>query len=638
MLTAGAYEDRQNLQLRLIGLRVGAVVVFLLLTAAFWRLQILHGKEYRERAENNHMRTIELRAPRGVLFDRNGEILVQNRRAFRIALVREQTADLDSVLTRLATYTGVNEADVRATVKRRMSEPAFRPIPVIENASDAQVAAVLARAIDLPGIVVEQVPTRTYPEGGLGAHLFGYVNEAQEAQLTDDIKPGAIVGQAGVEMVYDHLLRGTDGNRFVVVNSRGREIEELEHEEPVDGTRVQLTIDADLQRALEEGFRVNGYNGAGMVLDPRSGEVLAMSSVPSYDPNLFAGGIDRADWNDLIGNPLKPMRNRVMQGTYSPGSTWKIVMAVAALEEGLITPETEFFCSGSKVIYGNSFACARASGHGRINLREALQHSCNVYFYSLGEMLSVDTIHKWADRLGLVGRTGIDLPGEDESVIPSEAWKRRRFNERWYPGDTISVSIGQGYVTTTPIALARMIATVANGGRSITPHVVRAVDEGQGWKPVPSHGPETTTPAPAPLRPETLEAVRDGLWLAVNGETGSARGARVNGFDVAGKTGTAQVISLDAAKALAGKTDRDLRHHGWFVFFAPKENPEIAGVIFTEHGGTSAVATPIARHLIETYRAKRDGLPLPAPPTPPAAPTRPTPPAPATPDRGERLP
>jgi penicillin-binding protein 2 len=620
MLTPGAYEDRQNLQVRLIGFRVGIVVVFLLLAVAFWMLQVLQYQKYRERADNNFMRTIELRAPRGVLFDRHGEVLVQNRRAFRIAVVREQSAtDLNAVLTRLAAVTGVDEAAVRAVVKRRMSEPAFRPIAVIENATDAQVAAVMARAIELPGVVVEQVPTRSYPGDGLAAHLFGYVGEAQPSQLTDDILQGAIVGQAGVERVYDDLLRGENGNRFVVVNSRGREIEELEHEDPIDGKRVQLTIDADMQRALEEGFHNKGFNGSGMFLDPKTGEILAMASVPSYDPNEFAVGMESAKWNALIGDPLKPLRNRTVQGTYAPGSTWKIVMAVAALEEGLITPETTFNCAGSKTIYGNSFACHRAGGHGRQNLREAIMHSCNVYFYSLGELLKVDTIHKWADRLGLVGRTGIDLPSEDASVIPSEQWKRDRFNERWYPGDTISVAIGQGYVTVTPVALARMMATVANGGTLVTPHVIRAVDQGAGagWERTAS----TNVVPPVSLTPDMIGAVRDGLWLAVNGPTGTARGAKLDGYDIAGKTGTAQVISLDAAKAVAGRTTRDLRHHGWFVFFAPKENPEVAGVVFVEHGATSGAATPIVRHVMDTYFAKKEGRPLPKlPPPPPKTP------------------
>ncbi len=610
MLTPGAYEDRQSLQWRLVGLRVSIVVVFLLLAVAFWILQVLQYQEYRERAENNHTRTIELRAPRGVLFDRNGEVLVQNRRAFRIAIVREQIPDLDEVIARLAGVTGVPADAIRAAVKRRAGEADFRPLPVIENATEAQVAAVLVRAIELPGVSVEQVPIRRYPADGLAAHLFGYVGEVQPAQLTEQLSPGDIVGQAGVELTYNDVLMGENGNRLVAVNSRGREIEELEYQEPVDGNRLQLTVDADMQRALEEAFKVNGYNGAGVFLDPRTGEVLAMTSLPAYDPNAFAGGIGRPSWQALNADPLRPMGNRLIQGLFSPGSTFKIVMALAALQEGVITPETSYTCLGSKTIYGNSFACNRAGGHGRVTVREALQYSCNVFFYTLGEQLSVDTIHKWADRLGLVGRTGIDLPGEKESEIPNEAWKRRRFNERWYPGDTISVSIGQGYVTATPIALARMIATVANGGTVVTPHVVKAIDRGGGWRPVASHT-STTAAQATPLTPAWLDAIREGLWLAVNGEGGTARSARLVDYGVSGKTGTAQVASLDTLRALGDRAGRDLQHHGWFVFFAPKDDPQVAGVVFAEHGSTSAVATPIAKHVLDTYFAKREGRPLP---------------------------
>jgi penicillin-binding protein 2 len=621
MLSPGAHGDRQNLQVRLTGFRIAVVVVFAALAVAFWMLQILQYQTYRQRAENNHMRTIELRAPRGIVFDRHGEVLVQNRQAFRIALVREQTGgDLDGVLTRLAAVALVDEADVRAAVKRRMTEPVYRPLPVIENATEAQVAAVLARSLELPGVVVEQVPTRRYPDDRLAAHLFGYVGEVPASQVTPELPSGAIIGRDGVERIYNSLLMGENGNRFVVVNSRGREIEELQREDPVDGHRVQLTVDADLQRALEEAFHAAGLNGAGVFLDPRNGEVLAMTSLPAYDPNDFAGGIDAATWNALDRDPLRPLGNRSVQGRYAPGSTFKVIMAIAALEEKVVTPETEVFCGGSKTVYGRSWACSRPGGHGPQNLVQALQHSCNVYFYTLADMMPIDTIHKWAVRLGLVGRTGIDLPNENESVVPSEAWKRARFNDRWYPGETLSVAIGQGGNDATPIGLARMIATVANGGTLVTPHVMRAVDRGQGWEPI-AQAPLITPPVA--LNPQMLAVVHEGLWQAVNSQTGTARSASLPGYDVVGKTGTAQVISLEGARAAAGRTDRDLRHHRWLVFFAPKENPEVAGVVFVEHGGSVGAASPLVRHVLDTYFAKKEGRPLPVltPLVPPVAPS-----------------
>lgn len=626
MVSPGAYEDRQSLQTRLIGLRIAAVVLFVLIAGAFWVLQIVEYAEHRERAERNHTRPITLLAPRGVVFDRHGEVLVSNRRSFRLAIVRELTKDLKGAITRLAAVTRTDEAAIGAIVQRRMSEPAFKPMVVIEHATDAQVAAVIAQKLELPEVVVEQVPMRTYPEGGLAAHLFGYTGEVQPAQLQQaqfaDLSPGAIIGQAGLEQVYNQLLMGTDGKRFVIVNSRGREVEELQRQEPVDGTRVQLTIDADMQRALEEAFRADGYDGAAAFIDPKSGEVLAMTSLPAYDPNTFAAGISSTTWAALNADPLRPLGNRLIQGLYMPGSTFKIVMAVAALEEGIITPDTVIGCQGSGVFYGRSFKCWNTRGHGPMTLRHALEQSCNVFFYTLAERINarfgdkgIDVINQWATRLGLVGKTGIDLPQENASFMPSTEWAARtRPDGRWYAGETVSVAIGQGAVSVSPIAMATMMATVANGGSLLTPHLLKAVDRGKGWEPQVPMAPRSTFT----MDPGHLAAVRDGLWLAVNSPSGTATSrGKIEGKDVAGKTGTAQVISNDnkaaamAAARAAGKDPRIFEDHGWFVFFAPRDNPEVAGVVFTEHSLHGYLSAPIARHVMETYFAKKEGRPLP---------------------------
>lgn len=640
MLSPGAYEDRQNLQLRLVGLRVGIVAVFALIAGVYWVLQVLQYTEYRERAEQNHTRTIPLLAPRGVLFDRHGEVLVQNRRSFRIAIVREQTPDIEDTIRNLARITGTPESNIRAIVQRRRSDPLFRPIAVIDHASDAQVAAVIAQRLELPGVVVDQIPMRSYP--GEGAHLFGYVGEVDQAQLQkaefSSLSPGAIVGKSGIEQIYNSLLMGTDGNRFVVVDSRGREIEELERQDPVDGQRVQLTIDADMQRALEAAFHADGYNGAAAFLDPKTGEVLALTSLPAYDPNNFAAGISSATWAALNKDPLEPLGNKLIQGLYMPGSTFKILMAIAALEEGIITPDTVIGCRGGANFYGRYFKCWNTSGHGPMTLRHALEQSCNVFFYTLGERLnarfgekSIDIIYKWADKLGLVGKTGIDLPQERAQFMPSTAWARTTPNGRWYPGETISVAIGQGRVSVSPIGMATMMATVANGGVLFTPHLVKAVDRGQGWEPVSPAPPRSTFT----MTPEHLAAVREGLFLAVNSPSGTAtmRG-KIPGKDVAGKTGSAQVISNEnkaaaqAAARAAGKDPRMFDDHGFFLFFAPRDNPEVAGVVFTQHSEHGYLSAPIAKHVMETYFAKKEGRPLPVykssrPPKTPVAPPRP---------------
>jgi penicillin-binding protein 2 len=610
-------EDRRRIDGRLTILRWGVALTFGTLAVGFWFLQIVQHAQYREMAENNHQRTLALRAPRGVLFDRNGKVLVENRGSLTVSIVREHTKDLDRTINLVSEVAGLDVEEVRQIVDRHRGEPAYRPIVVLEDASLAQVAALSARRLDfeLPDVVVEEVPMRRYPTEALAAHLFGYVGEASDAQIGDGIATGSIVGQSGVERVYNKLLMGEDGARRVVVNSMGREIRTLEEVPPVAGRRVQLTIDYDLQKAAEDGFRHAGFNGSAVILDPRDGEVLSLVSLPSYDPNDFASGIDSATWAALNTDTLRPLQNRAIQGRYSPGSTFKIVVATAALEEGLVTPDFKVNCPGGASFFGRYFMCHLRGGHGLMDMRHALEKSCNVYFYTLGNMLGVDKIHKWAEKLGLAGKTGIDLPNEQESLVPSTAWKLERTGERWYPGETISVSIGQGQVSVTPASLAVMIATVANGGTRVTPHVIRAVDEGAGWKKVVP----TAVADRVAFRPETLSALHDGLWMVVNA-SGTGGRARIPGRDVSGKTGTAQVIS-NQGRLAARNSGRDLRDHGWFVFFAPKDNPQIAGVIFGEHNEHGFLGAPIAKHVIETYFAKQEGRPLPSldpvvPPTP----------------------
>ena len=590
-------------------MQVGAILVFAVLAMSFWYLQVVQHAKFKEMAENNHQRTLALRAPRGVLFDRNGRVLVENRHSFSVSIVREHTKDLDRTIRLLAAVAGMDEARVKQIVDRHRYEPTYRPIVVIEDATLAQVAAITARRLDfeLPDVVIQEVPTRQYPTDALAAHLFGYVGEAAESQVGDGINQGAIIGQSGVERVYNKLLMGRDGARRVVVNSTGREISELERIPPVEGRRVQLTIDYDLQKAAEDGFRHAGFNGAALVLDPHNGDVLSFVSRPSYDPNDFAAGIDRVTWSSLNTDKLRPLQNRVIQGRYSPGSTFKIVVAVAALEEGVVTPDFKVNCPGGGTFYGRYFKCHLKGGHGVVDMRHAIEKSCNVYFYTLGNMLGVDKIHKWAVNLGLAGKTGIDLPNEQESLVPSTEWKKRTTGEKWYAGETISVAIGQGQNAVTPASLAVMMATVANGGTRVTPRVIKAIDEGDGvLKPVP---PAAVADRVA-FRPDTLAAVHDGLWMVVNAAGTGIRG-RLEGRDVSGKTGTAQVISLQGRQAARGKTDRDLRDHGWFVFFAPKDNPQLAGVIFGEHNEHGYLGAPIAKHVIDTYFAKKEGRPLP---------------------------
>ena len=616
-------EDRRRLSTRLNGLRVGVGVAFGLLACGFWFFQVVQFAKFKEMAENNHQRTLTLRAPRGVIFDRTGRLLVENRNSFNISIVREHTKDIDRTVRVLSSVTGADDKAIREIVERHRREPSYRPIVVIPDATLAQVAAVTARRLDfeLPDVIVQEVPTREYPDEAMAAHLIGYVGEANEEQMAaDNVTTGSIVGQFGIERVYNKLLMGEDGARRVVVNSMGREIRTLEEIPPQQGRRVQLTINHAMQKAAEDAFRAYGYWGSAVVLEPKTGEVLTLTSLPAFDPNDFATGIDRATWQQLNTDRLRPLQNRAIQGRYQPGSTFKIVVATGALEEGLITPERTIYCPGGGTFYGRFFKCHLAGGHGNVDLRHAIEKSCNTYFYTVGNMLGVDKMYKWSEKLGLALKSGIDLPNEQESIVPSTEWKLKRTGERWYPGETISVAIGQGQLSVTPMSMAVMMATVANGGTRVTPHIVKAYDEGQGWKPV-EHPPSPFVPFV--MKPETIAAVRDGLWLAVNGAGTAGRG-RIAGRDVAGKTGTAQVISNEGKERARGKTDRNLNDHGWFVFMAPKDNPELAGVVFVEHAEHGYFGATVAKHIMETYFAQRDGLPLPtiASPPVPAAPVR----------------
>jgi penicillin-binding protein 2 len=608
-------DDRRSLTLRLSFMQYTVALGFAALAVAFWIFQIAQHDRFREIADSQYLQRLPLPAPRGVLFDRNFSILVENTTTFNIALVREQVKDVDRTLRVLAESTGADLAQLRETVNRRRRDPSYRPIVLIDNATREQVIAAMARKPELPGIMYQQVPTRKYTMSHLAAHLFGYVGEVREEQLSrveyEGVESGTIVGQSGIEQVYNRLLMGTEGSKEVIVNSVGREIEPVAEHQPKEGKRLQLTIDADLQKAAEDGFRHfgevqsgGGYNGAAVVLDPRTGEVLSLVSLPAYDPNKFAVGIDATTWKSLNTDPLRPLNNRPLQGRYSPGSTFKIVVATAALEEGIATPATRVHCSGGGVFHGRYFKCHLAGGHGTVDMRQAIEKSCNVYFYTLGNQVGIDRLHKWAAHLGLADRTGIDLPNEVQSIMPSTEWKRRVHKEKWYLGETISVAIGQGYVSVTPLALATMMMTVANGGTRHTPHVLKAVDEGQGWKPVPPPPPKSVVK----MKDSTVQALHDGLWLVVNG-AGTGGRARLQGRDISGKTGTAQVISIEGAQKARGKID--VRDHGWFVFFAPKDNPELAGAIFMEHSEHGYYGGPIIKHIVDTYYAKKEGTPLP---------------------------
>ena len=575
------YEDLRIVQSRLAVLQAVAVVLVASLVVQFWTLQVIRARHFRELAENNRSRLVTLAAPRGALLDRDGHLLVGNRPSFNVVLNPEHSDDLDRVVARLSTALGMGEATIRERLARRQP---YRPVVVKTDASLADVAALEARRRELPEVSIEVVPLRSYPLASAAAHALGRVGEITERQLQLDefrgLAPGSLVGQAGLESRYNKDLMGHDGYRRVIVNSHGLEVQEADRQAPEDGPSLTLSIDASLQAAMEKAFA--GRAGSGVALDPRTGEILAMTSTPAYDPNEFTTGIDAAAWASLATDPETPLMNRVIQGTYSPGSTFKIIASTAALEEGVITPSTTFYCPGYLAVYNTVFHCSNPHGHGVMDLRRAIANSCNVYFYQVGIRLEIARLAKWAKLMGLGAPTGVDLPHEVTGLMPSPEWKMRVFKTPWYAGETVSVAIGQGQVSATPLQMARVAAVVANGGRLVRPHLARGAEDS----------------LPLGIHPETIAAVKEGMRAVVAEGTGWR--ARLSTVDVCGKTGSAQVV----AKARLEKSPNatEFLPHGWFLAFAPADDPRIVLAVIVEHGRSGGEsAAPVARQILAHY-------------------------------------
>jgi penicillin-binding protein 2 len=582
------YEDLRSAQRRLDGLQNGLLVLVALLLLQFWLLQGVNSKRYRDLAENNRIRTLSIAAPRGTLTDRNGHILAENKPAFKIVVTMGPSGSIENISRALASLLKIDEGEIR----QKLSKPRapYQPVTIKPKATFEDVAAVEARHLEMPEVSVEVVPVRSYPQAQSASHVVGRVGEVTDRQLKQpafaDFEPGRVVGQSGLEALYNEDLTGTDGLRRVVVNSRGVEVALSEDQPARAGGAVELTLSAELQAAMEEAFKSRA--GSAVALDPYTGEVLGLVSSPGFDPNSFSSGIERSLWESLTRDPETPLFNRAVQGQYAPGSLFKVVVAAAGLEEGLITPDTTVFCPGYASIYGHVFKCNRPAGHGVVSLGRALGESCNVFFYLLGARLEIQRLASYARKFGLGGVSGVDLPNEAPGLIPDPAWKERLFKAPWYPGETISVSIGQGQVLATPLQMARMMAVIANGGRLVQPHVVRLV----AGKPV-SYG----QPRSLGFRPSTLAAIRNGLFMAVN-SGGSAQRAHIADLVVAGKTGSAQVVSSSRLKR-----DIDtIQPRAWFAGFAPLDDPRIALAVLVDHGGSGgAAAAPVALAIFEKF-------------------------------------
>ncbi len=594
------YVEATQFSARITVLSVFCSAVLVGYLLAFYYLQVVQFDHYEELAEANRTRRVLEAAPRGAILDRFDRVLARNRPSFDVTLNREQAKHVDETLRTLAPVLGVETEELRARIQSGAARPRYEPIVIGSDVSLAAASFIESRRADLPGIAISVSMRRSYEEGDRASHALGYVGEITRTMLErvdfSDALPGDIVGKAGVERSYDKQLTGKRGVRQVVVNSSGRVMGELAGGvDPVPGHDIRLTLNLDMQRELESAF--GDQVGAAVFMDPRNGEILAMVSRPGFDPNFFARRFTSQIWRGLVEDPRHPLQNRAVQSAYSPGSTFKPIMAAAALEEGVATPQTTFFCGGSAVFYGRRFLCHQRGGHGVVDMKRAIQVSCNVYFYNLGSRLGIDAIDRYAKHLGLGALTGIDIGQENPGLVPTPEWKEQVYKDRWYPSETISVSIGQGPLLITPLQMAMVQGFIGTNGHRIRPHLLLS-------------GAPVAVGAAQPedddvISDRNLAVVRDAEWAVVN-DWGTGTAARIPGRDVCGKTGTAQVFA-----GSAGVKDEDLppemRDHAWFVGFAPKDDPHISFAVIVEHGGHGgSAAAPIAKRVLEKFFESED--------------------------------
>ncbi|MDQ5859035.1 MAG: penicillin-binding protein 2, partial [Acidobacteriota bacterium] len=592
-------ENRREISSRIEIARIAVGAVFALLAIAYWYVQIVRGDHYFGLSENNRIRSVKLTAPRGYVLDRDGSVLVENEPAYSLLLYRREAKDLADSTDFVVRLLGMPAEQIRARIERGRRYPEFVPIPIAENLTLEEVAVVEARAPEHPEFAIGVSQRRLYKRGGSAAHVLGYLAEATPAQIRESknaYRLGDWIGQKGIERTYEKLLGGTNGERRVVVDSNAREINEESRLESRPGQNLFLTVDRDLQELAEECFAEQV--GSAVALDPKTGEILALVSSPSYDPNWFTRRVTSEEWSGLMSDPNHPLQNRAIQNTYSPGSVFKIFLAYGALASGEVDPDARVFCPGHAVYYGRAFRCHRRSGHGWVNLRDAIKVSCDVYFYALGRRLGIDGIARIARAFGFGEPTGLDLAHEKPGLVPSEEWARTKRRARWYPSETISVSIGQGPVLVTPLQVARALAGLVEGGRLPTPHLFFASQDPRTGVRLRY---EPQRKASLALDPRRLAIVKSGMWAVLNEPGGTAFGSRVPGLLAAGKTGTVQVAARDAVPR-AGVDRRRLQDHAWFAAFAPMDDPKIVVVVFVEHGGHgSSAAAPIARLLLARY-------------------------------------
>jgi penicillin-binding protein 2 len=579
------------------------LVVFGLLILRLWHLQILSGSTYRAKSEDNRFQLQDILPFRGIIFDRKGEMLVGNSPSYGLYVIPEGIEDRGQLLKSLNRLIGLDPELAMQKLKQASPAYPFRPVCLKRDMSRDELAVIETQRFNLSGVMIKVKPQRHYAWGKLASHVLGYLGEISERQLKTGKYPGNkrgdLIGKSGVEWKWQPLLNGMRGGEQVEVDAAGRKIRVISRKPPVSGASIYLTIDKDLQALVERALV--GKKGAIVAIDPNDGEILSMASTPSFNPNVFIRGIDRATWKEISSSKDFPLQNRALCGQYPPGSVFKIIVALAGLEEGVVDPEEEIDCNGVYTLGQHKYHCWKKHGHGKVNLHRALRESCDIYFYKIGERLGVDRIARYAKRFGFGKATGFDAGREKIGLIPTSQWKLKRFGVPWQTGETISTAIGQSFVLVTPIQMATMISTVFNGGTLYKPQMTRWVEKSAGETAF-KFLPEIT--GKAGIKEEHLEIVKKGLIAAVNEPHGTGSRARLQQVTVAGKTGTAQVVALDNEMLLKQEDEVPLefRDHAWFVAIAPAERPEIALAIVIEHGGHGgSAAAPIAKQLIKAY-------------------------------------
>ena len=581
------------------------VLVLAILVSGLWNLQVLGAENYRAAAEANRIRKVTVLAPRGRIFDREGRLIVDNYPSTSCYLLREQVseADLDGDLDLIAQGLHLTTDQIHGILRHFAGAPKYQPIPLKQDITPDEQAFIAAHRDELPELETEDEQRRLYPRDGFAAHLIGYVGEVSEQMLANDPRyaaydPGQVVGRSGVEQTYDELLRGQDGYRNLIVNSHGKEVGRLGQQLAIPGKDLRLTIDLDLQRVAEQALE--GKNGAIVAMDPHTGEILAMASRPTFDPNQFSVRLTHSYWTEILDNPDHPLLNKAIQAQLAPGSTFKIIMSVAGLEEG-VAQDLHVNCAGGASFYGHFYACDRH--HGSVNIENAIPYSCDTFYYTLANRLGIDKIAQYGAELGIGQRTGIDLPDEAAGIMPSTQWKMKNYHDKWFAGETISVGIGQGAVTATPLQLARALSGIASGGVLRRPHVVFTdevpkEEEQAIMDTFPGSGDKTI-----PLSPANWQLITDAMYQVTSSPGGTAYVAHLDGVDFAGKTGTAQVIGHDALSRT--NKGHNTLPNAWFVGMTPRRNPDIVVAVLWEHGNWGNNSAKLAAQVIDAFVTKQ---------------------------------